>query len=76
MSAQSRDSDHRANAIIVSIALLALLAGVVLLAAVAGVVALVAGIVLIGLAGITLVSLVFLRIGQSEDRDRSRHPEG
>jgi len=36
----------------------------------------VAGIVLVGLAGIALVSLFFLLVGEEEDRDRMRNPRG
>jgi hypothetical protein len=36
----------------------------------------VVGIVLVGLAGIALVSLAFLLVGQGEDRDRAHHPHG
>jgi hypothetical protein len=64
------------NAIILCVALLALAGGVALLIAGGGVAATVGGILLIGLAGIGLVSLVFLIIGQGEDRDRLRNPRG
>jgi hypothetical protein len=64
------------NAIIAAFAVLALIAGVVVLLLVSGVGATVAGIVLIGLGGIALVSLAFLVIGQGEDRDRMRNPRG
>jgi hypothetical protein len=57
-------------------AVLALIVGVVLLSAVDGLGAMVAGIVLVGLAGIALVSLVFLLVGQGEERDRSDRPRG
>jgi len=64
------------NAIILCAALLALVAGIALLIAGGGVAVTVTGILLIGLAGIALVSLVFLIIGQGEDRDRMRNPHG
>ena len=64
------------NVLILGGAILSLVAGVVVLAALAGVAATVAGIVLLGLGGIALVSLVFLVVGQGEDRDRIQHPRG
>jgi hypothetical protein len=71
------DRANRAgNTVILCVALLALLAGVALLIAGGGVAVTVAGILLIGLAGIALVSLVFLIVGQGEDRDRTRNPHG
>jgi hypothetical protein len=66
----------RANLLIVACGLVSLLAGVIVLAAVRGVAATIAGIILLGLGGIALVSLVFLFVGQGEDRDRMRHPNG
>jgi hypothetical protein len=76
MSAQSRENGGMANAIIAGLALLALVVGIVLLLTLDGIAAMVAGIVLIGLAGIALVSLAFLVVGQGEDRDRMRNPRG
>jgi hypothetical protein len=55
---------------------LMLIAGAVLLIAADGLGAMIAGIVLLGLGGIALVSLAFLIVGQGEDRDRTRHPQG
>ena len=55
---------------------LSLVAGVALALAVSGLGALIAGIVLAGLGGIALVSLAFLLVGQSEERDRARRPRG
>ncbi len=52
----------------------ALVAGTALALAVHGVGALVAGSMIAGLGGIALVSLAFLLVGQSEDRDRERTP--
>jgi hypothetical protein len=69
-------SDRTINSAVLGLAVLALLAGTVLLLAVSGVAATVAGIFLVGLAGIALVSLAFLIVGQGEDRDRTRHPRG
>jgi hypothetical protein len=68
--------DRRTTAVVVALALVSLVAGVALLLAVDGVGAMVAGIVLVGLAGIALVSLAFLLVGQGEDRDRAHHPHG
>ncbi len=50
------------------IGVLALIAGVVVLLTVHGTVAVVLAIGLLGLAGICLVSLLFLLVGESEDR--------
>ncbi len=55
---------------------LSLAVGVVLALAVSGLGALIAGILLAGLGGIALVSLAFLLVGQSEERDRTRRPRG
>jgi hypothetical protein len=55
--------------------LLAAVAGVVVLTQ-AGITAVVVGTALLGLAGIAFVSLLFLLVGESEDRDRTRHPRG
>ncbi len=51
---------------------LALLAGVGVLAATSGAVAESIGIGLLGLSGVAFVSLVFLLVGESEDRDNRR----
>jgi hypothetical protein len=66
----------RGNMLILAGGLLSLVAGVVVLVAAGGVAATVVGIVLVGLGGIALVSLVFLVVGQGEDRDRIQHPRG
>lgn len=55
---------------------LALVAGVVVLVSAHGDAATVAGIALTGLSGIAFVALAFLLVGESEDRDRRRHPRG
>lgn len=34
------------------------------------------GWALVGIAGVLLVSLAFLLVGESEDRDRAKHPHG
>lgn len=51
---------------------LALLAGIGLLLAASDEVAEIIGIGLLGLAGIAFMALVFLLVGESEDRDRRR----
>lgn len=55
-------------ALLVGGAALALVAGAVWLAAV--------GWGLFGIGGVVLVSLMFLLVGESEDRDRIRNPRG
>jgi divalent metal cation (Fe/Co/Zn/Cd) transporter len=52
------------------VGVLALVAGAVLLVAGEGTLASIVGAVLLGLAGIAFVALVFLLVGESEDRDR------
>jgi hypothetical protein len=49
-----------------------LLAGVVVLVLASGFAAMLVGICLLGLAGIAFVSLAFLLVGESEDRDRGK----
>lgn len=58
------------------LALALLVAGVVVLLAGDAVLATAIGWALIGVAGVLAVSLAFLLVGQSEDRDRTRHPGG
>jgi hypothetical protein len=53
------------------VGLLALVAGAVLLVVGEGALASTVGAALLGLAGIAFVALVFLLVGESEDRDRS-----
>lgn len=53
-----------------------LLAGAILLALASGTVLKVLGTALLGLAAIAFVSLAFLLVGRSEERDRQRHPRG
>jgi hypothetical protein len=67
---------RRGNALILCLSLLALLAGVALLIIGGSIAVTVAGILLVGLSGIALVSLAFLIVGQGEDRDRMRRPQG
>jgi uncharacterized membrane protein YkgB len=64
------------NRIAIAIGALALIAGIAVLAAASGTGAAIAGAMLLGIAGIAFVSLVFLIVGQSEDRDRRRRPGG
>jgi uncharacterized membrane protein YuzA (DUF378 family) len=52
------------------VGVLALAAGVVLLVVGEGTLASTVGAALLGLAGIAFVALVFLLVGESEDRDR------
>ena len=52
------------------VGVLALVAGVLLLALGEGTLATTVGAGLLGLAGIAFVALVFLLVGESEDRDR------
>jgi hypothetical protein len=49
--------------------LVCLVAGVLLLVLVSGFAAMIAGICLLGLAGVAFVSLLFLLVGEGEDRD-------
>lgn len=58
------------------IAALVLLAAGVVLAAAGGVWVAAVGWGLLGIGGVVLVSLAFLLVGESEDRDRARHPHG
>jgi hypothetical protein len=60
--------------ILIGVALVAAIAGAVLEIA-AGEVAAIIGAGLLGLTGIMLVALVFLLVGESEDRDRTRPPD-
>jgi MFS family permease len=58
------------------IAALALLAVGIVLAAVGNVWVSAVGWGLFGIGGVVLVSLAFLLVGESEDRDRIRNPRG
>jgi len=64
------------NRVTIVIAVTSLIAGIVALVVLGGTAQLVAASVLFGLAGIALVSLAFLIVGQSEEDDRRRHPRG
>jgi hypothetical protein len=61
---------------IVAVSLALCVAGVVLLAVGSAVLVTAVGWALVGIAGVLLVSLAFLLVGESEDRDRARHPHG
>jgi hypothetical protein len=58
------------NRIAVAIGVTSLIAGIALLAIGGSFAVVLAGAILLGLAGIAFVSLAFLLVGQSEDRDR------
>jgi hypothetical protein len=64
------------NRLTVAIGALAAVGGILLLALASGFAAVLAGALLLGLAGISLVALAFLLVGQSEDDDRRRRPLG
>jgi hypothetical protein len=66
-------SGHRG---LLAFGLVTLIAGIAMTATDRGVVVVTIGLVLLGLGGVTLVSLAFLMIGESEDRDRERRPGG
>jgi hypothetical protein len=61
---------------IAAVAAAVLAAGVALLVATDAIVANAIGWALVGIAGVLLVSLAFLLVGQSEDRDRAQRPGG
>jgi MFS family permease len=58
----------------IAVGVASLVAGVLVLALAHGWVAVIVGACLLGLAGIALVSLVFLVIGEGEERDRGEEP--
>jgi hypothetical protein len=64
------------NRAILVAALVLLLAGIVLAAVGSSVLVTAIGWALFGVALVLLVSLAFLLVGQSEDRDRLRNPHG
>ena len=61
---------------IVGLSLVLFAAGVVLLLVADAVLVSAVGWALVGIAGVLLVSLAFLLVGESEDRDRAKHPHG
>jgi dipeptide/tripeptide permease len=66
-------SRHR---LALAIGLVTMLAGIAMTATDNGVVVVTIGLVLLGIGGVVLVSLAFLLVGESEDRDRERRPGG
>jgi hypothetical protein len=64
------------NRIAIAVGALALIGGVVTLLALSGTAQIVASSVLFGVSATAFVSLVFLLIGQGEEDDRRRHPNG
>jgi membrane protein implicated in regulation of membrane protease activity len=63
----------RADLVVIWGGLACLLAGILLLALAWSFAATLVAICLLGLAGIAIVSLVFLLVGESEDRDYGEH---
>lgn len=59
-----------ADQLALTLGVITLLAGVALLLVAGGAVMEIIGIGLIGLAGVAFVGLIFLLVGESEDRDR------
>jgi hypothetical protein len=66
-------SVNRATA---GVGVVALVLGAGLLIAAGGLALWIAGVALLGLSGIAFVALVFLLVGESEERDRLRNPRG
>ena len=64
------------NRIAIAVGTLSLIAGIVVLVIGGGTGATIAASMLLGIAGIAFVSLVFLLVGQSEEADRRRRPNG
>ena len=64
----------RHHRIILAIGLVTLIAGIAMTATDNGVVVVTIGLLLLGIGGVSLVSLAFLMVGESEDRHRERHP--
>jgi hypothetical protein len=64
------------NRAILVAALVLLAAGILLAAVGSSVLVTAVGWALFGVALVVLVSLAFLLVGESEDRDRLRHPRG
>ena len=65
------------NRFAIGAGVVALVAGIAVLAAAGGgTAATIAAALLFGISGIAFVSLVFLIVGQSEERDRRRRPGG
>ena len=66
----------RHHRIILAIGIVTLIAGIAMTATDNGVVVVTIGLLLLGIGGVSLVSLAFLMVGESEDRHRERHPNG
>jgi len=64
------------NRFAIGVAVVSSMLGVLALVVLGGIVQIVAASVLLGITGVALVSLVFLLVGQSEERDRQQHPGG
>jgi hypothetical protein len=64
------------NRLTAGVGAVSLVLGVILLIAAGGLALWVAGMALLGLSGVALVALVFLLVGESEERDRLRNPRG
>jgi hypothetical protein len=64
------------NRVTAGLGVLALALGVILLILAHGLVVRVIAVALLGLSGIAFMALVFLLVGESEERDRARHPRG
>jgi divalent metal cation (Fe/Co/Zn/Cd) transporter len=72
MRNRSREPFTRADLLAIWAGLACVLAGVLLLTLASGFAAMLVGICLLGVAGIAFVSLAFLLVGESEDRDYGR----
>jgi hypothetical protein len=64
------------NRVTAGVGVVALVLGAGLLIAAGGLALWIAGMALLGLSGIAFVALVFLLVGESEERDRLRNPRG
>src|SRR5205823_6483462 len=66
----------RRHPVVLGLGLVTLIAGIAMTATDNGVVVVTIGLVVLGIGGVLLVSLAFLLVGESEDRDRERRPGG
>jgi hypothetical protein len=66
----------RTHRTIIGAGILIAASGLALLLLDGGIIATVLGASLLGLAGVIFTALAFLVVGESEDRDRLRHPRG
>lgn len=76
LAARAGIHGRMSNRAILAVALALLAAGIVLAAVGTSVLVTAVGWGLFGVALVILVSLAFLLVGQSEDRDRLRNPRG